>query len=345
MSAVEVEKILIIQTAFLGDVVLATSLIEEVHKNFPKAKIHVLVRQGADSLLQFNPHIEKIWVWHKKNNKFKNLFLLLKEIRNEKYSVLLNLQRFFSSGLLTTFSQAKLTIGFKSNPWSFCFSRVVKHEIPMIRDGKNLHEVQRNFLLLQELQSTLGKNISLPLARSIKPKLYFGHDALSETTLDKRAYVVIAPASVWFTKQWPREQWIKFIQKLPADLSVFLVGGSEDYKLCQDILIQSARPMIVNTCGKLSLLQTALLMKNARRVLCNDSAPSHLASAVNAPQTVMFCSTTTDFGFGPLSDDSKVMSVDNLNCRPCGLHGRISCPQSHFRCALEIDIDVAVKSV
>ncbi len=97
--------------------------------------------------------------------------------------------------------------------------------------------------------------------------------------------------------------------------------------------------MVANTCGKLSLLQTALLMKNAKRVFCNDSAPSHLASAVNTPQTVIFCSTVVEFGFGPLSDDSQVVSVGELTCRPCGIHGHKACPLGHFKCALDIDVN------
>ncbi len=340
------KKILIIQTAFLGDVVLATSLIEQVHEKFPQSELHVLVRQGAETLVQFNPHIKKILVWEKKKNKFKNLFIILKSIRHERYSAILNVQRFFSSGLLTAFSLAKITIGFKSNPWSFYFSNTVAHQIPMLHDEKILHEVQRNFMLLQELISAVGmQKVIVPEAKSIKPKLYFGHDAFQMTNVEKKPYVVIAPASIWFTKQWPKEQWIQFIQNLQKEISVFLVGGPDDYNLCQEILVSSQRPLIVNTCGKLSLLQTALLMKNAQRVVCNDSAPSHLASAVNAPQTVIFCSTTTDFGFGPLSDDSKVMHIENLSCRPCGIHGYKSCPQKHFRCALEIDAQLVAKSV
>jgi heptosyltransferase-2 len=343
-----VEKILIIQTAFLGDVVLATSLIEEVHKNYSNAQIHFLVRQGAENLVQYNPHISKVWIWNKKKNKFLNLFKLIKSIRSEKYDAVLNIQRYFSSGLLTAFSDAQCTIGFKSNPLSFLFSKSIDHQVPMFDEvsKKFLHEVQRNFLLLQALLDNFEKKIPMPLAIDLKPKLYFGHQALNAESMDeKRDYVVIAPASIWFTKQWPKDQWIQLIQKIPEEISVFLVGAQDDFKLCQDILLASKKSRIVNTCGKLNLLQTALLMKNAKRVLCNDSAPSHLASAVNAPQTVIFCSTVVEFGFGPLSDKSKVVSVDNLNCRPCGIHGHKQCPKEHFKCAREIDQEVVLRSI
>lgn len=343
------QKILIIQTAFIGDVVLATSLIEKVMEDFPQAKISVVVRAGSESLLQHHPKLHHIYVWHKKNNKFFNLWALIKKIKKEKFDVVLNVQRYFSSGLLTILSNANLTIGFKNNPLSFKFSVAVDHAVPTL-DKKSpqgyYHEVQRNFQLHAALCKVLsGEEKAMPESRQIKPKLYFGHDGLNQTINEKRSYVVIAPASVWFTKQWPIQKWIELVTKIPTDISIFLVGSKDDFSLCQKIAESVARPQVANTCGKLSLLQTALLMKNAKRVFCNDSAPSHLASAVNAPQTVIFCSTVVEFGFGPLSDDSKVVSVDALSCRPCGVHGHKNCPLGHFKCARDIDVNRVLETL
>jgi heptosyltransferase-2 len=79
-------------------------------------------------------------------------------------------------------------------------------------------------------------------------------------------------------------------------------------------------------------------MKDARRNFTNDSAPMHLASAVNAKTTAIFCSTVPDFGFGPLSDDAVVVETSKkLDCRPCGLHGLRACPEKHFDCAHSIN--------
>jgi heptosyltransferase-2 len=80
-------------------------------------------------------------------------------------------------------------------------------------------------------------------------------------------------------------------------------------------------------------------MKNASMNFMNDSAPMHLASSVDAPTTVIFCSTVTDFGFRPLSSDAKVIETnEDLDCRPCGLHGHRTCPKKHFKCGLNIDV-------
>lgn len=348
---IQPKKILIIQTAFLGDVVLATSLIEKVIEAFPQSEISVLVRSGAEDLLKYHPKIKKVFVWVKKSKKFSNLWKLLKEIRKEQFDVVMNIQRFFSSGLLTICSKAKYTFGFKSNPWSFAFSKALPHLVPMKREGalsiedNFYHEVQRNYQLLIALKEMMGETLPMLEKMNLKPKLYFGHEGLNGSGNEKRSYVVIAPTSVWYTKQWAKEKWIELLKQLPEEVSIFLVGSNDDFHFCQDLILSSQRKLVANTCGKLSLLQTALLMKNAKRVFCNDSAPSHLASAINAPQTVIFCSTVEEFGFGPLSDDSKVISVSNLSCRPCGIHGKKQCPKKHFKCSNDIDVSLVMETL
>ena len=95
--------------------------------------------------------------------------------------------------------------------------------------------------------------------------------------------------------------------------------------------------MGVNLSGKLTFLQTAALMKDAKMNYVNDSAPMHIASSMNASVTAVYCSTIPEFGFGPLSDDSRIVQINKkLECRPCGLHGKKVCPKKHFDCAYGI---------
>jgi heptosyltransferase-2 len=74
-------------------------------------------------------------------------------------------------------------------------------------------------------------------------------------------------------------------------------------------------------------------MRDAAMNFVNDSAPMHFASAMNAPTTAFFCSTIPEFGFGPLSEKARIVETEEqLECRPCGLHGKKSCPLGHFKC-------------
>lgn len=103
--------------------------------------------------------------------------------------------------------------------------------------------------------------------------------------------------------------------------------------LCERVGANAGRRVIV-VAGKLTLLQTAALMSKATMNYANDSAPVHMASAMNAPICEVFCSTVPSFGFTPLSEVALIVeTAEKLSCRPCGIHGHRSCPEGHFRCA------------
>jgi heptosyltransferase-2 len=318
-------RILIIQTAFLGDVILITPMLRELKNALPDAEIDVLVRKGNESLLGNNPHLSKLFVWDKKR-KFASLFENLFAIRKRKYDEVICVQRYFNAGFLATFSKGKKLSGFTQNPWSFMFNNKMKHEL---QGGK--HEVDRNLALIQHL---IGH------AQNRRPELF-----PSATDFDFVAqyqqgdYYCLAPASVWFTKQLPEEQWVKLIQILKQENTVYLLGAPSDLELCERIRKEANSDKIVNLCGKLSLMQSAALMQKARRNYVNDSGPMHLASAMNAETTVFYCSTVPAFGFGPLAEDSEIVEIqENLACRPCGSHGFKQCPKLHFDCGKKMDV-------
>lgn len=329
----QLNKILVIQTAFIGDAILATGVLEKLHQHYPDAQIDYMVRKGNDSLFAGHPFIHHLRVWDKKNGKYKNLFSLLKTIRKEKYDLLVNLQRFAASGFLTAFSGAKQTIGFKKNPLSFLFSQRFEHEYD------NRHEIERNHQLVS----------AFTYSTAAKPRLYpTDADFLKVQPYKSTPYICIAPASVWFTKQFPVEKWSEFLNRIQQNLTVYLVGAPSDKDLCQDIVnkVTNSFVKLHILAGELSLLQTTALMKDAVMNYTNDSAPLHLASSINAPVRAIFCSTVPEFGFGPLSDNSGVIQTDiPLSCKPCGLHGYKACPLGHFKCAHTIDVEKLVNAL
>lgn len=321
------KKILVIQTAFIGDVVLATSLIENLHQQFPKVKIDILVRKGNESLFQSHPFLNQVLVWDKKNNKYQNWVGLLFKIRSRQYDVVLNAQRFAATGAWTAFSKAKIKIGFDKNPFSFLFTHSVLHQF----SEKGQHEIDRNHQLLS----------SLFLTKVAMPKLYpTASDELAVSSYQQTPYLCIAPASVWFTKQFSIEKWVDLINELPFKGPIYLIGGPGDKLLCDQILQKINRKSVVNLAGRLSFLASAALQKKAVLNYVNDSAPMHFASAVNAPVVAVYCSTLPNFGFGPLSDGSFIVQTNEaLACRPCGIHGKKQCPLKHFDCAKTIKMD------
>ena len=217
------KRFLVIQTAFLGDAVLVTSILEKLHAFHPDARIDLVVRKGNDGLFIDHPFIHTLHVWNKREGKTRALFKLIGALRKTEYDHIINAQRFFSTGLMTVLARAKEKIGYDKNPLSFFFTRRVKHVI-----GNGRHEVDRLNALIEHLTDA-----SRPL-----PRLYpsdtdrrAAHAHISTTrpasagwahghNLSRPSgmkYVCIAPASVWFTKQWPEAKWIELIKVLPAD--------------------------------------------------------------------------------------------------------------------------------
>lgn len=320
------KKILIIQTSFIGDVILATSLIETLAAAGHQTDF--LLRKGNESLLKGHPNIKKLWVWDKNNNKYGSLLKLGRAVRSEHYDIVINLQRFATTGLLTGLSGAKEKRGYRKNPFSFLFNKKYEH---LISDKGQVHEIERNHIMAEGLSEA---KIPLP------PKLYPSAADMRETEKFRRkAYYCIAPASVWFTKQLPEEKWTALVSELPPEKQLYFIGAPGDFELCRRIAEQAGHPRAENLCGKLSLSESAALISQADAAFVNDSAPLHLASCFNTPTVAFFCSTVPAFGFGPLSDIHIISEVKDLNCRPCGLHGHRACPQKHFGCGKDHDTE------
>jgi heptosyltransferase-2 len=321
------QKILIIQTAFIGDVVLATAMLESIHQQNPAASISILVRKGNEALFNAHPYLDQVLVWDKKQNKYGNWLQLLFTIRKSKFDAVINVQRYAATGLWTALSGAKMKIGFDKNPFAFVFTNTIKHQSV----GNGLHEIERNHALL----SPLG------IFPNAKPVLYPSfQDQKAVDGYQSAPYLCMAPASVWFTKQFPMHQWIQLLNSIPFDGPIYLLGGPGDKHLNDQILQAVQKSNLVNLAGRLSFLASAALQKGAVLNYVNDSAPMHFASAVNAPVAAIYCSTVPDFGYGPLSDTSFIIETKQaLNCRPCGLHGKKQCPLKHFNCAETIHLE------
>lgn len=317
-------NILIIQTAFIGDAILASSLAEKLHVKFPDAGVSILVRKGNEGIYKNHPFLKELLIWDKFTDKYSNLFKTLKKIRKNKYDLVVNCHRFASSGFLTAFSGARHKAGYKQTPFSYMFDHAPKHTF-----GNGKHEIERYNQLIEDFA---GTNL-------VKPKIY--PSAADEEAIKEFAntpFICIAPASVWFTKQLPKQKWVELCDLTSNDVTIYILGAHSDSAYAEIIMKHTKHSAIKNLCGKLTLLQSAALMNKARMNYVNDSAPLHLATATNSPVTAFFCSTVKEYGFFPLSDTSYVVDAGKMDCRPCGMHGYKTCPKGHFNCGKLIEL-------
>lgn len=323
-------RVLVIQTAWYGDLMLTTPLIRAVKRGWPEAEVTVLVRADAAALLVGNPHLTRLIPYDKRGSE-RGIFSVLKRargVRRAGFELVLCPHRSLRSALLARASGAPRRVGFTttSAPWLFT-DRV---------EPEGDHEVDRNLSLL----APLGLE---PAGR--KPELF--PDQADRQVVEaflcrlgwrERTFAAIAPGSIWHTKRWPPVHYVRLIQRLNEEWPVVLVGGPADRSVAAAILARLGQPperLVADATGQFSLLASAELIGRARLLVSNDSAPVHMASAMETPTLALFGPTVPSMGFGPLTPASKTVGID-LYCRPCTLHGSRRCPQGHFRCMLEL---------
>lgn len=335
------EKILIIQTAFLGDLILSTSFFHAVKMEHKDSEVHVLVNLGTESVLSNNPDIAHVWCLDKKKIK-KNpfaFFQFIQKIRNEKYDKVYAPHFSFRSSLISFFTGAPIRIGYKESGFSFLHTKV----IPRPKQGP--HEVEKLFSLLFE-------PYDFPTGRERRPYLFPGIE--EETSFSQKkskllkndtGYILIAPSSLWETKRMPEEKFVSVITQIlrKRSESVILIGSKADLGIQEHIYrLMKTEPLEIkererlhSLVGQTNLKELMVWIQNATAIISNDSSPIHFASAFNTPTVMVYGATIPAFGYGSLSDKHKIIEVNGLDCRPCGIHGGRVCPEGHFRCMLD----------
>ena len=241
------------------------------------------------------------------------------------------MQRFLRSTLIAKRSGAKRTISYDSSTLSFLFTDKVEY--------KQKHEIERVLDLLSPLgikDVPLTKPELFPSAedKEVVAKIFKG---LSIS--NKKDLICIAPGSVWFTKRFPKDKFVTLLNLMDKDkVKVALIGGKDDVKLCEYIISKTTHNEVYSYAGKLSILQSAELIKNSALLITNDSAPLHLANAVGTKVIALFGSTTKDFGFYPIGAADKIFEISGLKCRPCSNHGKQECPIHTFVCMNNISV-------
>lgn len=318
-------KILIIHTAFIGDIVLSTPILAKLKDLYPNSEISYLTTPQGVEILKNNPHITKIIKYDKKgNNKgIKEFFKLGMQLREEKYDLVISLHRYLRSSLLAWLTGAKVRKGYKIAAGSCFFNDKIEYK-------SEKHEVER---ILSFVENTNKKDSDYRLEMYPGDKEINKVNSLLKIDEDKKI-VVIAPGSKWFTKKWPLEYFNKVIEALgnKKDVIQVIIGGREE-----QLLNVKLTDNCIDLRAKTNLLELAEVIKRADVVITNDSSPIHIASAFEKPFILaLFGPTIEKFGFFPWSKKSYVFQCEDLPCRPCGIHGGDKCQKGHFKCMLDI---------
>lgn len=319
---------LVIQTSFLGDVILTTPLIAELAKRGP---VDALVTPQGATVVANNPHLRTIIRYDKRNTygSASGLWQTIKGIRSRRpYDVAYLAQGSFRSGLLGIMTGAKERIGFASSTGRVLYTTLARYR-------PDRHHAERLWSL------AMVDCADPPSPDQIRPRLYpSDEDRRVVDSLLRRngngdaPFVALAPGSAWGTKRWP--YYVELARKLADDFRIAIIGSHADARTASEISSAVGERAVINSVGRLSLLGSAELIGRAQAIVTNDSAPQHLASAMGTPTLTIFGPTVPEFGFGPLAERSAVAGHQALGCRPCHRHGPERCPLGHWRCMREL---------
>ena len=312
---IESESILLVQTAFLGDIVLSTPLIQALRDRYPNCKLTVITTKGGKDLLINDPRIDEIIVFDKRSNDsgLKGFFRFVQKIKSKNFTIAYSLHKSARTSLLLFLAGIKTTIGFKSSTLSFLYS-VKRNRLV------ESHDVERNLSLLDDVKDS-EKELKLYASQV--------ENTLSKFKLSNKSYIVIAPGSIWRTKRWSANHFKTLVAQLSQIITVVVTGSPDEKKLCDYICKDSSA---LNLAGSLTLRQTIDVISGCKSVVCNDSLPLHLASAFKRPVVALFCATSPSFGFGPWRTKFSILESDSLSCKPCMRHGSNKCPTGTEAC-------------
>ena len=324
-------RLVVVQTAYLGDVVLTTPLLRELRRASPGASIAVVTTPLGAEALRGHPAVDEIHALDKKGRNRGPMALLGIAARIRGAEAAVAAQRSFRTGLLVRLAGAPRRVGFEGAAGGWAYT----DEVPW----RGTDHAVRRYL---ELSRPLGGDPGSADPRPELPVLAESRDRvaslLREAGIPGTAPIVaVAPGSIWGTKRWVPEGFAEVIRSA-ADrgLTPVLVGSAGERGLCEEVgEAAGGRPTIL--AGRLPIPELAALLERAWALVTNDSGSGHVASAVGTPVVSIFGPTVPAFGYPPFGKENRIVERAGLECRPCHHHGPERCPLGHFRCMREIE--------
>lgn len=335
-SLLDFNNIAIIQTAFLGDVVLTLYLAQAI-KDFHHTSVLTFVTTPLGSTVaSVSKAIDNIITYDKKGLQkgFDGIKRVSQMLQERNIECIIAPHRSLRTSVLTFLSNPKFSVGFNKNAFSILYSRRIKYL-------KHYHEIERNLSLLNAFnikEPGSYSSIIIDLDIHEADKTYVETKLKFNNLEENRKLIAIAPGSVWLTKKWLEEYFIEVINKFnELDFNAILLGSQQDFDVCQRI---SNKTNSINFSGEMTIPQVIHLLTKTQLLITNDSAPTHLAGLVKCPTLTIYGPTSPIFGFYPRGQFDKSVEIDSLKCKPCAIHGSNECPMKTHSCMKDLKPEI-----
>ena len=322
---------LVIQTAFLGDVVLTTPLFEALAARH--GPVDVVTTPAAAPLIETHPAVRRVIPYDKngRDRGLAGLLRLARSLRAERYECAYLPHRSLRTALAAWLARIPQRVGFDDG-WRSLYTDVR-------RRAKQGHEIDRVLALAGVAVHRARPTLHVTLADRAATEGFLREHAIPER------FVALAPGSIWGSKRWP--YYRELAERLAERAGIVVVGAAEDARLAAEMTEAVARAggRAVSGCGRLSVRQSVEAIRRAAVLVTNDSAPLHFAQAVDTPTVAIFGSTAPSFGFGPRGPRDQVVELEGVPCRPCSPHGPPRCPLRHHVCMKSLSVQDVLQAI
>src|SRR5262245_5475691 len=313
--------LLVVQTSFLGDVVLTTPLFAALRRRLAPRRLAVLVRPEAAPLVEGHPDVDAVLIDDKRAGDagLGGIARVARRLRGEAFDVVVSPHRSFRTALVLAAAGIPRRVGFADSHGAFLF-----HE-RVTRDRRQ-HDVERNLTLLEPFGATVGlPRLHVPVHPAAVAR---AGDLIPE---GRGPLVGLAPGSVWATKRWHPDGFAGVARAMRDEgARVVVLGAPGEQAIAEDVVRRAGGGATV-LAGRTDLATLVAVIDRLALLVANDSAPMHLACARDTPVVAVFCATTPALGYGPWGPRSAVVQAD-LACRPCSRHGTGRCPRGTEDC-------------
>ncbi len=333
---------LIIQTAFLGDLVLAIPLMRQTANLFPDDRLVVVCRKGlAGALLdlQFIDEIIEVDKSSPREWKRQKGELAKRSWRH----VICPHQSPRTAFLVRGLKASGRRVGFRAWWNKFAFDERVERpnylpdalrQLSLLtaihpRFAEEYSEISQRGDLVNEsevAEMVDFRTVDIPVWAALNTEDRPGVPRAA----DESKTIYLAPGSTWPTKQWTLSGYKDLARQLTSEgYLVEVVGAANERYLGEEI--QKEVPEVVVRAGEWKLPDTIRAFRQGRLLVANDSGAIHLAALAGLPTVSVFGPTTLALGFRPWQRRALVVQK-NLKCRPCGRHGHKKCPVGTHEC-------------
>lgn len=315
--AFSLQRILVVRTDRIGDVLLSTPVLSVLREHRPTGYLSIMVNPYTCEVVDGHPALNEILVDDitGRHRGIRGFIRLIRDIRIRRFDTIIVLHPTFRLAVLGFLAGIPLRVGSGYRAYSLLFN----HRIYEHRKDASQHEVDYNLHLL----SGLGMSTS-----HAKPQITVTEAARHKMTtrlaqwgvLPHESLIVLHPGSGGSARRWPGSSFAALADQLAseADVRVILTGGTTERDLVEEVIRQmKTRP--ITLVGETTIKELTALLEITRLCVTNSTGPLHLAAAVGTPTVALYCPIIpcSPIRWGPYGDGHHVLQPDVPSCPRC----------------------------